>query len=333
MIKMCFFSPYLKEMHAGGGEKHLFDLALRQGQTKKVLIAITENQQHTLTEYQKFYANFLGKNLDELEFVWTPLFTEASFWKKLFWTRQFDELFYVTDGSLFFSLAKKNTLHVQIPFTQPKTLLLDRIKLKTYDSINTNSEFTKNVIEKSWKIQINEVLHPVIDQGEFHPAKIRKPIILAVGRFFSQLHAKRQDVLISCFSKLIQAHPKKFKNWQLVLIGSVEDKAYFQKIQAQAKGSPVKFITNATRKQVVEYFNTATIFWHAAGFGIDEAKEPEKVEHFGIVTLEALAGGCIPLVVGKGGQREVLGDRFDQLSWQTIDECVSKTIFQIQTKC
>lgn len=333
MIKMCFFSPYLKEMHAGGGEKHLFDLALRQGQTKKVSIAITENQQHSLEEYQKFYEEFLGKKVDKLEFIWTPLFTEASFWKKLFWTRQFDELFYVTDGSLFFSLAKKNILHVQIPFTRPKTTLADRLKLGAYNSINTNSNFTKKVIEKSWKIHVNEVLHPEIDKSEFHPAKIRKPIILSVGRFFSQLHAKRQDVLISCFSKLIQTNPEIFKNWQLVLIGSVEDKTYFQKIQAQAKGLPVKFITDATRQQVVAYFNTATIFWHAAGFGIDEEKEPEKVEHFGIVTLEALAGGCIPLVVGKGGQREILGNQFDQLSWQTIDECVNKTISQIQTKC
>jgi hypothetical protein len=30
--------------------------------------------------------------------------------------------------------------------------------------------------------------------------------------------------------------------------------------------------------------------------------------------------------VGKGGQREILGDKFAQHSWQTIDECVIKTI-------
>ena len=316
------------QLHAGGGEKHFFDLALLRSKSKKniIYIAVTQNSQHSLEEYRKLYAQFLGKNLNQLHFIWTPLFTEASFWQKLWWTRQFDELFYVTDGSLFLKLAKKNILHVQIPFTQPKNSIFERFKLACWQEINTNSQFTKQVIEKAWRVNVSEVLHPSIDPKEFNPAQKRLPIILAVGRFFSHLHSKRQDVLIKCFAELRKTAPKKFKDWQLVFIGAVEDRVYFEKVQKLAEGLPITFVTNATRQELLNYFNTASIFWHAAGFGVNEYKEPEKVEHFGIVTLEALAGGCFPLVVGKGGQREILGDKFAQHSWQTIDECVIKTI-------
>ena len=50
-----------------------------------------------------------------IHFIRSPLFTEAPWYTKLFWTRSFDYLYFVTDGSLFFSLAGRNLLHIQTP--------------------------------------------------------------------------------------------------------------------------------------------------------------------------------------------------------------------------
>jgi len=325
MKKICFFSPYLSKMHAGGGEKHLLEIALAV-KHRTVFIAVTKTQTHSLEEYKLFYENFMGQNLSKVEFIWTPLFTNATFWQKLFWTRQFDELFYVTDGSLFLSLAKRNFLHIQIPFKLAKSSLLERLKLTNWSRVNTNSEFTKKIIERYWKIRVDSVLYPSVRVEDFDRQSKKEPIILCVGRFFKQLHSKRQDVLIECFKRLKTKYPEEFSSWQLFFVGGVEDKNFFQAIKKQANGLAIKFFTDLKREDLIALYNRSSFLWHAAGFGIDEEKEPEKVEHLGIVTLEAMAAGCVPLVVGKGGQKEVLGkDLAEKLIWQTTNECVELT--------
>ena len=45
---------------------------------------------------------------------------------------------------------------------------------------------------------------------------------------------------------------------------------------------------------------------HAAGFGVDADEFPERLEHFGITPIEAASFGCIPVVYGQGGPREVV---------------------------
>ena len=53
-------------------------------------------------------------------------------------------------------------------------------------------------------------------------------------------------------------------------------------------------------------YSKSKFFWHAAGYEIDENTDPEKVEHFGMTTVEAMSAGCVPLVIAKGGQKEIL---------------------------
>jgi glycosyltransferase involved in cell wall biosynthesis len=56
---------------------------------------------------------------------------------------------------------------------------------------------------------------------------------------------------------------------------------------------------------------------------------PELTEHFGISTVEAISAGCIPLVVGRGGQPEIVTN--PDLLWQTIEELIEKTQAVINT--
>ena len=328
-MRIVFYSPYLPN-HFGGGEKHFFDVALAAAQKHDVCIALPESDFSHLSEIKKKYQLFMGTSLGALTFITTPL-AGGSFLQKIAWTAGFDAVYFVTDGSVFFSAARHNYLHIQIPFTNAVSGLVERVKLSSWKHKNTNSEFTKKHIEASWKTPIDLVLYPKV----FIPATVsqkREKSILHVGRFFTQLHAKRQDVLIDIFKKLRTVYPEKSSGWKLVLVGQVEDAEYFARLKKQAAGLPVEFISNASHQQVRKLYQTAQFYWHATGFGIDEHTHPEKVEHFGITTAEAMAEGCIPLVHGKGGQLEVLGKLAHDLAWLTQEECVERTAQLLDNK-
>ena len=272
---------------------------------------------------RELYQNFLGEKLREnIDFVVMPYGI-----KKLLWTRQFDLIYYATDGSFFFSRARKNILHIQIPFTN-KLNFWEKIKLSTWRVKNANSEFTKKVVEKAWQTKIEFVHYPTFVTSKKITQKSK--IILHVGRFFKQLHSKRQDVLVDIFAKL------NLKNWQLILIGSVEDAKYLAEIKNKIKQykleKNIKIFHNLSRKELENYYQQASIYWHATGFGVDEGEYPAKMEHFGISTVEAMAAGAVPVVINKGGQKEILLGELQDLLWETEDECVSKTLALIKDK-
>ena len=60
---------------------------------------------------------------------------------------------------------------------------------------------------------------------------------------------------------------------------------------------------------------------HAAGFGVDPDEFPETLEHFGITPVEAASFGCIPVVYGQGGPKEVVSVLGCDTTFSTIDEC------------
>jgi glycosyltransferase involved in cell wall biosynthesis len=74
------------------------------------------------------------------------------------------------------------------------------------------------------------------------------------------------------------------------------------------------------------YYNEATLFWHAAGFGVDEWKHPERAEHFGMSTLEAMSARCVPVVINRGGQKEIVLHGESGYLWNDIDELVEYSL-------
>lgn len=327
-VSICFYSPYIPTSF-GGGEKHLFSIADAISDVASIYIALPKSPAHAdrlfINTIQQKYERFLNKKLDYIHWIQTPLGSQANWLEKILWTKKFDYIFYVTDGSLFFSLAKHNIAHVQIPLALDKNSFLEKLKLKQWQHINVNSYFTKKVIERHWKVPVESVIYPEINISEFSPKTKKQKTIINVGRFFRHLHSKRQDICIELFKELYQANPKKMKEWKLVLVGSIEDSEYVSQLQKAAQGFPIEFYHDIDRKQLIELYNSASIFWHIAGYGIDQSKEPEKVEHFGISTIEAMAAGCVPLVVGKGGQIEVIGEDLKELLWQRKEELLEKT--------
>jgi glycosyltransferase involved in cell wall biosynthesis len=86
--------------------------------------------------------------------------------------------------------------------------------------------------------------------------------------------------------------------------------------EALATNCPVQIKPNAAVSEIKDLYRKATIFWHACG--LDETK-PERIEHFGMTTVESMQNYCVPIVIDGGGQREIVeqgesGYRFSTLS-------------------
>lgn len=327
-LRIGLYSPYLPK-HFGGGERYLFSVAEYLARGHEVNIAIPNLSTYSpeqIEEFRSKYEQAFGLQLGNLQFIDTPLGTHQSIWSKLKWTRQFDVLYYVTDGSLFFSLAKRNILHIQIPFKHSQEGFLNRVKLRNWHVKNANSVFTKDVVERTWRTKIDVVHSPFVDTDQFHPGERTEKIILHVGRFFTHLHAKRQDALVKVFKQLIKKELETMKDWKLVLIGAVEDQQYAQEVTRAAAGFPIEIIHDVSGEMLQSYYRRAKIYWHATGLDDDEYLHPEKMEHFGITTLEAMASGCVPVVINKGGQSEIVEHGVSGYLWNDLEALQEKTL-------
>lgn len=193
--------------------------------------------------------------------------------------------------------------------------------LKTYNKIIAISKYSKHWIEKFWKRNCT-ILFPPVDVGNFTSGKKEK-IILSVGRFFPEHHNKKQLELAKAFIELYRDNPDVMNGYILYLVGGVEDRSkhmdYVNKIKEISAGYPVRILTNIGWKELADIFSRAYIFWHAAGMGEDEKRHPEKFEHFGITTVEAMASGCIPVVINKGGQTEIVENGKDGFLFESWD--------------
>lgn len=331
-MKIGMYSPYVPK-HFGGGEKHFFDVALALAKKHQVYIAIPSDSNQLNDKTVEFirdsYSTFLNRSLKKLKFIACPFGTSAFSLNKIFWTQQFDAFFAVTDGSLFFSLAKQNYLHIQIPFTDKKDGFINRLKLNNWHHKNTNSFFTKSIVETSWQITIDTVLQPMVAVNQLlvKPADLalKEKIILNVGRFFSQLHCKRQDTLVTIFATMLKQYPELLQGWKLVLVGSVEDRAFAKQVATLAQNLPIEIHHKVSRTELNEWYQRSQIYWHATGYGVDPLTSPEKVEHFGISTVEAMAAGCAPVVINLGGQKEILTDTLSRYLWNTPEEAIALT--------
>lgn len=235
----------------------------------------------------------------------------------------YDICFWVSDGSVPNLLARKNFLHFQVPFQNVNgNTLLNRMKFFRIKKIICNSFFTKKVIDREFGIT-SIVIYPPVDISSFRPGK-KENIILYVGRFSKLLQRKRHDILIKSFKKLYDSG---FKNFRLIIAGGVEAGAE-SSIDEHVKdsvGYPIKFVENPSFKELKKFYSISRIFWSASGYGIDELKEPEKVEHFGITVVEAMAGGAVPLVYSGGGHKEIVDDSVNGYLWKTPASLLYKT--------
>jgi len=230
----------------------------------------------------------------------------------------YDLCFWVSDGSIPALKARKNILHFQVPFHDVGgKSLINKMKLFRIGKIVCNSGFTKKIIDNEYGVD-STVIYPPVDTTSIKP-KRKENIILYVGRFSELLQNKNQDILIRNFKKLVN---RGTTDWKLILIGGAEVGAgnYLDKLRKMAKGYPIEIIQSPSFDDLKELYGKAKIFWSASGFGADENKNPQNVEHFGITGVEAMAAGVVPVIYNAGGHKEIITINKDGFLWNKESE-------------
>lgn len=319
-MRVGIYSPYLDSL--GGGERYILTIAEILSKEHQVDLLI--DQHHVSLGPEKLKTELsqrLNLDLSNVKLVEAPLGAGSSSTSRLFFLRGYDLLFYLTDGSLFYATAKKNIIHFQVPFKNTiNNNLWGKIKLSSWDLAICNSKFTQSVIEKEWPLKCR-VVYPPVAVEEIKPSGKKKQI-LSVGRFASFSRSKKHEEMIKAFKGLYEKG--KVDGWSLHLAGSVEgDKEYIEELKKLAEGLPVFFYPNCPFKDLTVLYGESSIYWHAAGFG---EEDPAKMEHFGITTVEAMAGGCVPIVINKGGQTEIVEDGQSGFLWNNIEELKDLTV-------
>lgn len=241
-------------------------------------------------------------------------------------TRGVDLVIYLANGVPLPSFARRSLLVLQFPFERlsrwPLLKAAQRWALLQYDVL-VYSEFVADWTRRRLGVDPT-VLHPPGVLADL-PSTEKDRLILAVGRFFDVEHAKRHDALIYAYGRL----PDTVRSsWKLVFAGGVErgpaGQRYLDRLRSLAAGLNVHFEADVPYQQLSDLYSRACLFWHATGYG-RACSQPERAEHYGLATLEAMSHGAVPLVYADGGQTEIVTGTSGVL-WRTLDELVDATI-------
>lgn len=313
MGKAAIYNPYLDTL--GGGERYTLTFA-------KVLAEL--GYEVDIEWYDKSIKDKLSKRFglklpDSIKIVDSVNRGE-----------NYDLCFWVTDGSIPTLRASKNYLHFQVPFHDVNgSSLLNKMKLFRINKVICNSNFTKNIVDKEYGLE-SVVLYPPVDVVSFkQKRKINQ--ICYVGRFSNLIQNKGHDVLIEQFKKL--SKEKEFNNWKLVLAGGIEVGAdmYLKNLKKQAKDFNIEFVESPSFDKLKQIYGVSKLFWTASGYGVNEIKNPEKTEHFGMTLVESMTASCVPIAYFAGGHKESIKDGLNGYLWTRKNDLIKLTDKVINT--
>ncbi len=201
----------------------------------------------------------------------------------------------------------------------PNTFRNRHFAVDDYTFIIANSQFTVKWLEKRWNLQPTFMLYPPV---EIATVKVPKEkIILAVGQFEAG-GTKKQIELIKAFRSLLGDYPEEFQGWRLILAGSsIPKNPYLKTVQNLLKqdSRAIELKVNADFDEVKSLYAKASIFWHGCGLG---EVNPQRFEHFGMATVEAMQNSCAPIVFNGGGQPEIVEHGRSGFLFNTVEETV-----------
>lgn len=318
-MKIAIYDPYLDTM--SGGEKYMLSIAQHLSKDHEITILWPEDKKEVIV--QKAAARF---SIDLSTFCFESLFDpRVGFIQRYKKSRKYDRIIFLSDGSIPFVNCPL-IIHWQSPMNWVHgRSLINRLKLARVRDVIVNSLYTKSYIDKTFGLNSTILYPPVFVQRSIDISKKTKTI-LNVGRFGIN-HAgssfKKQDVLAQAFSILSPMQ----KGWKLVFVMTVLDgdmDAYHQ-FKDRYKELPIDFVLNPSNEVLWDLYEAASIYWHASGYGEDLEKHPDRAEHFGISTVEAMGIGAVPVVVNSGGQKEIVVEGISGMLWNSVDQLVDKT--------
>jgi O-antigen biosynthesis protein len=229
------------------------------------------------------------------------------------------------------AFGRRSVYQLQFPFSMSDQDITANAKLLAdYDEIWVYSDFVRRHVNGLLQhyglrqVPIRVISPPATWPGASADiAWADRRTILTVGRFFAGGHLKRQDVVIDVFRQLLQHG---LEDFELAVAGSIhpgpEGRKRYYELQALAEGLPCTFHPNVARDDLAALYGRSAVLVHAAGYGVDPDEFPESLEHFGITPVEASSFGCIPVVYGQGGPRDVIEVLGSDTTFQTIGGCV-----------
>jgi GT2 family glycosyltransferase len=318
--QVVLYSPY--ELVPGGGERMLFELS-------SVLSSLVGTSNVVFTTPQ-LYSTIRIRQI-EATFGFEHVIGSALPWKSV--ERRNCKLSVVIGNSILppvRAFGDRSVYHIQFPFWVPDKQVEERGHwLGEYDEIWVYSEYVRRNVNglvrhyglKAPPIRLIRACAVWSGATPGLPWSERKTII-TVGRFFAGGHNKRQDVVIQAFRRLVDEGET---GVELALAGSIhpspEARSRFHDLQALARGLDCTFYPNVTRADLAALYERSAVLIHATGFGVDPEEFPEKLEHWGITPIEAASFGCIPVVYGRGGPKEVVEVLGCDTAFLTVDEC------------
>lgn len=319
------FDPYLDTL--SGGE--VYTLSVASCLSEEHQVSVFWDDLDILNKAESKFKIDL-KKVKIVENIFTP---NIRLIKKLEETKKYDLIFFLSDGSIPVSLSKKTILHFQFPVEWVKPNLIMRLKLKKISAIVCNSYFTKNYIDKTFSFN-SKVVYPPVSLLNSVSFDRKENIILSVGRFnnlgvhddFKKIH-----FMTSVFKKISE---KNINDWKFVIVTSYQGDRHssLTDLKKEIEGYNIEIQENIPKEALDNLYKKAKIYWHAAGFNENEKTHPERLEHFGISTVEAMSAGCIPVVINAGGQKEIIEHEVNGYLWNTEEELIHYTLSIIYGK-
>ena len=204
--------------------------------------------------------------------------------------------------------------------------------LCTYDVVACNSSFTRLHTLDRWMLPSSAVcvLYPPIGQGVWETSRtfasqtlLKKPQIVALGRFEPSIHCKNHHLIIDAFMEASRDHL--LSDWRLFVFGSTSpsraSRDYFGRCEAMGRQSNGRVVVeqDASHSRVNAVLSESFGYVHGTGL-LSRQDQPELCEHFGLAIAEAMAHGCVPLVFERGGIFDILDNSCAFVTFGSIEQ-------------
>ncbi|MBI3984699.1 MAG: glycosyltransferase [Candidatus Levybacteria bacterium] len=320
-MRIGIYSPYLDIL--GGGEKYMLTAA--SALSTKHDVALFWNQEEVLSKAQEKF----NIDLSRVNVVSNIFSEDVSTQKRFLQSKKFDAIFFLSDGSLPL-VGTDLCVHFQFPVEWVDTKgFVNSLKIRRIKKIVCNSNYTKEHIDKKFNRESIVLYPPTYFKSKMPKVDLsqKQNIILNVGRyarFPNGGSVKKQEFMIEAFKSM---YDKGLLGWQLYLVISFTQKEgeFVQSLKKSIGKYPIKIMENVSYKDLLEQYKKSKIYWHAAGVGEDLSVHPERAEHFGITTVEAMLNGLVPIVIEAGGQKEIVEEAESGFLWTNDIELIEKT--------
>lgn len=315
--KALVYNLYLNT--AGGGERATIDLCLALEEQGYEIVLITDPSFE------------IGINNLCLVFGITP----ASQWKVVFAETEEDVFNYCTENKfdLFVNFtfcsslknpAKLGIYCVMFPQIVTKE---EKARIGSYQIILCISEFSDIYIKKLWGTDLpSHILPPPISTSHISAKNIdfslKEKLIITVGRFNVDGHCKKQFEAIKDFNRL-KLYKVLDDEWKYTLIGNLnpgdENERYFDMCLKEA-GPDVSIKLNLPFESLQDLYRRASVLWQFTGVDLKKGEIPQHCEHLGLVAMDGMCYGTIPMVYQRSGVAYLVNQGETGFVFDSVDE-------------